>query len=102
MFNNTYELTRKKNKYKDMRENVIKMINVLSNNDVIDNLTMVQTGLKSYYLVNGSACKYEDVRKQKERVSDCLALLRSVLNSIDSKLDNIKDDIEKAEARENG
>ncbi len=102
MFNDTYELIKETNKYKNIRENVIKMINVLSNSDVIDNLKMVQTGLKNYYLVNGSACKYKDVENQREKISDCLTLLKDVLNSIDSKLDNIKDDIEKAEAREDG
>lgn len=102
MFNNTYELTRKQNKYKSMKENVTKMFNVLSNSDAIDNLTMVQTGLKNYYLVNSSPCKYNEIKIQKERISSCLIALRNILNKIDSKLDNIKDDITAAEANENG
>lgn len=94
---NAYELTRKQNKYKNMRENVVKMINVLSNNDVIDNLNMAQVGLKNYYLVNGSPYKYEEIRKQKEEIYNCISSLKSILNSIDIKLKNIKQDIENLE-----
>ncbi len=100
MFDETYELTRKQNKYKAMRENVIKMINVLSNNDVVDMLSMARSSLENNYLVNGSACKSENIRKQRDRVSSCISSLRSVLNSIDSKIDDIKDDIEDAEEKE--
>lgn len=99
---NTYELTRKKNKYKNMRENVIKMINVLSRSEVIDNLSIAQTSLKNHYLVNGSPCKYEEIRKQKERISNCLLVLRNILNSIDLKLNSIKKSIEIAESENNG
>lgn len=95
--NNTYELTRKQNKYKNMRENVIKMINVLSHSDLIDNLNMAQVNLKNYYLVNGSPYKYEEIRKQKEEISNCILSLKSILNSIDIKLKNIKQDIENIE-----
>lgn len=99
---NTYELMRKKNKYKNIRENVVNMINVLSNSNVNDNLTMVQTNLKNYYLVNDSACKLEEIKKQKQRISDCLTLLNSILKSINSKIYNINVDIQNAEAMENG
>ncbi len=101
MFDNTYELTRRQNKYKTMRENVIRMINVLSNSDVVDTLSMAQSSLQSNYLVNGSVCKYENIKRQKESISNCISNLRSVLNSIDSKISDIKDDIERAETKEN-
>lgn len=101
MFDNTYELTRKQNKYKSMRENVIKMINVLSSSDVIDNLSMAQSSVQNNYLVNGSACKYENIKRQKEKISSCISSLRNILKSIDSNIDDIKDDIEEAEEKEN-
>jgi hypothetical protein len=101
MFDNTYELTRRQNKYKTMRENVIRMINVLSNSDVVDTLSMAQSSLQSNYLINGSVCKYENIKRQKESISNCISNLRSVLNSIDSKISDIKDDIERAETKEN-
>lgn len=106
MYDSIYELTRKENKYMIMKENVTKMINVLSNSDVIDNLTMAQSGLKNYYIVNDSPCKYENIKKQKERISNCLVVLRIVLKSIDLKLDSIRAAIRAAiaaaEASENG
>lgn len=101
MMDNTYELTRKQNKYKLMRENVIKMINVLSSSNIIDDLTVAQSSLKNYYLINDMPCKFDDIKRQKEKISSCLATLKTILNKIDSKLKIIKSDLKEAEAKEN-
>ncbi|MBQ9013549.1 MAG: hypothetical protein IJ094_08375 [Bacilli bacterium] len=94
---NTYELTRKENNYKAMKENVTKMVNVLSNSDIIDNISMAKNGFKNYYVLNDTPVRQERLQKQKERISNCMNTLRSILNSVDSNLSDIKSDIEKAE-----
>lgn len=94
--NSTYELIVRQSKYKYMRENVIKMINVLSNN-LLDNLDVTQASLKDYYLVNDVPCKYEQVCDQKVKIKDSIYSLRIILNSIDAKIASIKENIREIE-----
>ena len=97
----TYELTVKKNRYRTMKENVNKVIGVLSSNNIIDNIDMAEDSLRTYYRVNETSPKSKVLNSQKERVRNALSKLYSISNSISNKINDINDDIEKAEAEGN-
>lgn len=96
----TYELTRSKDKYRNMKENVNKMLNILSNNDAVDNLTSARSYLRDYYIVDNVAFKTSDISDEKRKLIDAISDLRGIIDSIDSKISSISDDIEEAKKKE--
>ncbi len=97
----TYELSVKKNRYRTMKENVNKIIGVLSSNNIVDNIGMAEDSLSTYYRVNDTSPKSKALNAQKEKVRNALSKLYSISNSISNKINDINDDIEKAEAEGN-
>ena len=98
--NEIYDLNQDKNKYKTMKENVNKMINVLSSNDIPDNLQSVLTSLNSDYTINDTAVKYNKINSQKDKVRDCIDDLKELYEKIKRKISSIDDDIKDAEQKE--
>ena len=47
-----YELNIKKNRYRTMKENVNKIISVLSSNNIIDNIDAAENNLNASYKIN--------------------------------------------------
>lgn len=97
----TYELNIKKNRYRAMKENVNKIIGVLSSNNIVDNIDMAENNLRTYYKINDSNSKCKILDAQAEKVRNALSKLNSISYSISSKINDINDDIEKAEAEGN-
>ena len=93
-----YELNKDKNKYKDMKENVNKMINVLSSNNVSDNIQRAINSINRDYNVNGNPVKEKILSNQKEKVYNCIVKLKEIKQVIDNKIDSINDDIKEAES----
>lgn len=97
-----YLLNKSKNKYKDMKDYIEKMVRELSKSSVLDNISKAQTCLSSYYLVNDTACKYNKIGDQKEEIREVIRELNDIINTIDNKIDDIQDDIEKNEKDDDG
>ena len=96
-----YELNIKKNRYRAMKENVNKIISVLSSNNIVDNIGMAKNNLSTYYQINDSNSKCKELEGQVERVRNALSKLKSISYSISKEIDDINDDIEKAETDNN-
>lgn len=96
----SYELTRKLNKYKNMKENVSKMINVLSRNDVTNNLSTAGYALKNNYLIDDNPCKVRELENQKQVIEEEVEKLQSIIYSIDNNISKIRTDISVAQEGE--
>lgn len=93
-----YELNKDKSKYNDMKENVNKMINVLSSNNVSDNIQRAINSINRDYVVNDDPVKEKILSRQKDKVYNCIVKLKEIKLVIDNKIDNINDDIKEAES----
>ena len=76
------DLYNKRTKYKNLRENVINAINVLSRNSVSDSLSTAVYSLNSNYTVNEVGCKTDVISKAKESLTSDLSNLNVCLSSI--------------------
>lgn len=93
----TYELEKDKTKYSSMKEYVAKMKRILSNTTLEDKLTKAQRCLNNYYLVDGNPVEYTKLSNVKSALSSAYNKICIVKTAIDGKLDDIDDDIKKAE-----
>lgn len=96
----SYELTRKLTKYKNMKENVSRMINVLSRSDVTNNLSTAAYALKNNYSVDNSPNKAKDLEAQKETIYELTRKLQNISYSIDNSIRKINTDISVAKEGE--
>ena len=97
----TYELNIKKNRYRAMKENVNKIISVLSSNNIVDNIDMAENNLDANYKINDYNSKCKILNEQIASVRNALSKLNSISYSISKEIDDITDDIEKAETESN-
>lgn len=93
-----YDLYKKRNKYKSLRENVINSINVLSHNSVVDSLSSAVHSLNNNYTVNDEGCKTDIINKAIESLKSDLSNLNVCLSSINSKIYSLDQEIEEKEA----
>lgn len=98
---NLYELYQKRSKYNAIRENVNNAINVLSRVNVDDNFDKAIYSLENSYIVNDVACKKNEVRKAEQSVSNSLSNLRSILSSVNAKINMINRQIHDLEMSQN-
>ena len=96
----TYELIRKESKYRNLKDNIINIINTLNSSDAIDNLSMAQSNLNENYLVDNVPVKNDLLNKEIERLKTSLSTLNTIAYNIDSKMKDIKNDIQKAKENE--
>lgn len=95
-----YELYSKRTRYRNLRENVINAINVLSRSSLNDNLSTAVHTLNNNYLVNEVGCKSSTINRAKDCIRTDLSNLNSCLNSINSKINELSREIEKKEMEE--
>ena len=95
-----YELYSKRTRYRNLRENVINAINVLSRTSLNDNLSTAIHALNGNYLVNEVGCKTSTINKSKDFIRTDLSNLNSCLTSINYKIDDISRQIEQKEMEE--
>lgn len=93
-----YDLYKERTKYKNLRENVINAINVLSRNSVSDVLSSAVYSLNGNYTVNEVGCKTDIINKAKESLTSDLSNLNVCLSSINSKIYSLDQEIEEKEA----
>lgn len=96
----SYELERSKGKYNNMKENVNKMLNILSSSDAVDNLTRARSYLREYYFVDNVAFNSSELSSEKTELSETISDLKRIIGSIDSKISSISSDIEEAKKQE--
>lgn len=90
-------LSRKRSYYRNMRENVIYMINTLKNYNVMDNISVAMSNLKQSYNVNNYPYKYNELSKLKNSISQDINTLTDVLYYINVELEKITNDLTEAE-----
>lgn len=81
-----YELKRNKTRYQNMRENVVRMINILSSSNLSDQLFSSSRSLEENYLLNDNSVKSPELRAIKNSLDSDVTKLRNLLNSIDIKI----------------
>lgn len=92
------ELYSKRTKYKTLRENVSNAINILSKNNISDNLASAMNTLNTSYLVNDRGCKSSNLKNVGEVLDAELKNLNLCLNFINSKIYSLDKEIEEKEA----
>lgn len=96
-----YELNIKKNRYRAMKENVNKIISVLSSNNIIDNIDAAENNLNASYKINDCNNKSKILNEQINIIRNALSKLSNISYSISKEINDINDDIEKAENESN-
>ena len=88
-----YSLTKKMSYYKNMRENVVNMINILSNSSINSNLSVAMSSMKENYNVNNEACKYNEISNIKNTIASDINNLKNILYHINIAIQDLEQDI---------
>lgn len=98
MNNSLSELYSKKSEYKNLRDSISCAINILSKNNISDNLATAINTLNSSYLVNDQSCKSLNLKNVGESLDMELKNLVLCLNSLTNKIYSLDKEIEEMEA----
>lgn len=91
--NELYELNRDKNKYKNLRNNLSKIYDILSSSDLRDDLSAAASVLQNNYTIDNNSKYSRPINNIKDSINDNRMQLNNIIRDVDLKINNINKDI---------
>lgn len=91
--NELYELNRDKNKYKNLRNNLSKIYDILSSSDLRDDLSAAASVLQNNYTIDNNSKYSRPINNIKDSINDNRMQLNNIIRDVDLKINGINKDI---------
>lgn len=91
--NELYELSKDKNKYKNLRNNLSIIYEILSSSDLRNDLSTAAFVLQNNYVIDNNSKYSRPINNIKDSIDDSKSLLNNIIKDVNLKINNISKDI---------
>lgn len=91
--NELYELSKDKNKYKNLRNNLSIIYEILSSSDLRNDLSTAASVLQNNYVIDNNSKYSRPINNIKDSIDDSRSLLNNIIKDVNLKINNISKDI---------
>lgn len=91
--NELYELSKDKNKYKNLRNNLSIIYEILSSSDLRNDLSTAASVLQNNYVIDNNSKYSRPINNIKDSIDDSKSLLNNIIKDVNLKINNISKDI---------
>lgn len=91
--NELYELNRDKNKYKNLKNNLSRIYEILSSSDLRNDLSTAASVLQNNYTIDNNSKYSRPINNIKDSIDDSRVLLNNIIKDVNLKINNINKDI---------
>lgn len=91
--NELYELNKDKNKYKNLKNNLSIIYEILSSSDLRNDLSTAASVLQNNYVIDNNSKYSRPINNIKDSIDDSKSLLNNIIKDVNLKINNISKDI---------
>ena len=91
--NELYELSKDKNKYKNLKNNLSIIYEILSSSDLRNDLSTAASVLQNNYVIDNNSKYSRPINNIKDSIDDSKSLLNNIIKDVNLKINNISKDI---------
>lgn len=91
--NELYELNKDKNKYKNLKNNLSIIYEILSSSDLGNDLSTAASVLQNNYAIDNNSKYSRPINNIKDSIDTSKSLLNNIIKDVNLKINNISKDI---------
>lgn len=91
--NELYELNKDKNKYKNLKNNLSIIYEILSSSYLRNDLSTAASVLQNNYVIDNNSKYSRPINNIKDSIDDSKSLLNNIIKDVNLKINNISKDI---------